>query len=206
MSTLRRETPDRMSLRTAAWDVRRAPLLLAALVLQPRRLMILGTVGAFTGLLVGATRPRLTEGCHVCGGSKEEIAAVQLERLVTEAYLRWSMANAGQRCPTHLEDVARYTQHEDVHDPWGRRLEMHCDVPGQHFAIVSAGPDGKFGTADDFRSWDPEPSAHAAGVVLRFEMVCSPPVEEFAVVSAGEDMQFRTADDILSWELEPDAR
>jgi hypothetical protein len=162
MSTLRRETSDRMSLRTAAWGVRRAVLVFAGLVLQPRRLVILGTVGALTGFVVAATRPRLTHCCHdmrTCGASKEELAAVQLERLVTEAYLRWSIANIDQRCPTDLADVARYAQSDDVLDPWGTRLAMICDLPGVHFAVVSAGPDGTFGTADDVRSWEREPGA-----------------------------------------------
>jgi hypothetical protein len=160
MPTLRRETPDRMSLRTAVWDVRRAPLLLAALILQPRRLMILGTVGGFTAMLVAATRPSPRECCYdmrTCGKSKEQVAAVELERLVTDAYPRWSMNNPDQRCPTELDDLAPYTDLEGVLDPWSTRLEMHCDVPGEIFAVVSAGPDGKFGTADDVRSWDPEP-------------------------------------------------
>jgi eukaryotic-like serine/threonine-protein kinase len=60
----------------------------------------------------------------------------------------WAKAHDGAPCP----DAAALG---DVKDPWGHAFAITCtDQPGdQIIGLVSAGPDGSDGTADDIASW-----------------------------------------------------
>jgi tRNA A-37 threonylcarbamoyl transferase component Bud32 len=64
-------------------------------------------------------------------------------------FVTWSTGQAGAPCPTAAALGV------PVQDPWGHPLELTCtDQPGNQIAgAVSAGPDGKLGTADDVGSW-----------------------------------------------------
>lgn len=59
---------------------------------------------------------------------------------------------AGEGCPT-LDTVLKTAGHADPSvgsDPWGSRLRVTCSPDG--VLLSSAGPDGRFGTADDIRA------------------------------------------------------
>ena len=60
-------------------------------------------------------------------------------------------------CPTTLADLNAYTNRKDTKDPWGHDFKMMCGAtvpPGaKGLAVISFGPDGKEGTADDIKSW-----------------------------------------------------
>lgn len=66
------------------------------------------------------------------------------------------MIDNNNNCPTALDDVIaqKFLQAKDKKDPWNRDYLMRC--PGQQNTdgvdIVSLGPDGQEGTADDIKS------------------------------------------------------
>jgi hypothetical protein len=69
------------------------------------------------------------------------------------------MAHPQAMCPERLADLDDYMNKRDTDDAWGNPIELLCGAnlpPGaHHIALVSAGPDGKEGTDDDLRSWQP---------------------------------------------------
>ncbi|HTR53872.1 MAG TPA: serine/threonine-protein kinase [Kofleriaceae bacterium] len=71
-------------------------------------------------------------------------------KAVLAAFVTWSQQHAGAGCP----DIAALGV--DGNDAWGHAMKMSCtDQPSdQIVGIVSAGPDGQFGTADDVGSWE----------------------------------------------------
>lgn len=70
-------------------------------------------------------------------------------KAVLERFVAWGREHAGAPCP----DVAALGVAID--DPWAHPFKLTCtDQPGDQMAgVISAGPDGTFGTADDIRSW-----------------------------------------------------
>jgi hypothetical protein len=56
-------------------------------------------------------------------------------------------------------------------DPWGRRYEFTLSDDGATYTLLSAGPDGTPGTADDVRPWS---GAEATGVWGQGQPVPSP--------------------------------
>jgi tRNA A-37 threonylcarbamoyl transferase component Bud32 len=68
---------------------------------------------------------------------------------VLNRFVAWSRDHRGAPCPDigGLGDVPR--------DPWGNAFRLTCvDQPSdQIIGVISAGPDGKPGTADDVASW-----------------------------------------------------
>lgn len=94
---------------------------------------------------------------------KKLVTTFLLRALVEEGYPRWAKAHAPQTCPPSLADVANLLAGDPdipkLVDPWGHALVMKCgrDLPAgapPPFAVISTGPDGVEGTADDVRSWD----------------------------------------------------
>jgi hypothetical protein len=83
-----------------------------------------------------------------------DLAKLLVRAYVTEAYPRWQADNPGKPCPSALEDLARYFGDDPgvpvLTDPWGQRLVMQCDDAG--LVVLSLGPDGTRGTADDIRA------------------------------------------------------
>ena len=65
------------------------------------------------------------------------------------SFVAWSHDHAGAPCPDAM------ALGSPVHDPWGHSLEVTCtDQPAnQLVGVISAGPDGVPGTADDIGSW-----------------------------------------------------
>jgi len=70
-------------------------------------------------------------------------------KTVVGQFVTWAKQHAGAACPT-INDLA-----VTVVDPWKQAFAVTCtDQPAnQIIGIVSAGPDGKLGTADDIASW-----------------------------------------------------
>jgi eukaryotic-like serine/threonine-protein kinase len=66
------------------------------------------------------------------------------------AFVKWSATHAGAPCPK-LDDVVGHASS----DGWGNPLVLTCtEQPGdQIVGVISAGADGKAGTADDVTSW-----------------------------------------------------
>ncbi len=66
------------------------------------------------------------------------------------------MIDNNNQCPSTLDDVIaqKFLNVKDKRDPWGRELKMVC--PGQvntdGVDVVSMGPDGQDGNADDVKS------------------------------------------------------
>jgi len=77
----------------------------------------------------------------------EQVAARM--KPVLARFATWSHDHAGAPCP----DVAALGG--DANDPWGHPFTITCtDQPGnQVVGLISAGPDGSRGTADDVASW-----------------------------------------------------
>ena len=74
--------------------------------------------------------------------------ALTAERIhdALERFVAWSKNHAGAACPTATE----------VDDAWRRAMTFTCtEQPSdQIVGVISAGPDGAFGTDDDVRSWE----------------------------------------------------
>lgn len=63
-------------------------------------------------------------------------------------FVAWAKSHAGAPCP----DASVLG---DAKDPWGHAFQITCtDQPGDHIiGLVSPGPDGVVGSADDIASW-----------------------------------------------------
>ena len=104
------------------------------------------------GLLIGCT---LVAGLGLWLSpstiSKSLSAKTLVRELAFERYPAWQHAHPMQNCPPRLGDLG-----SEVLDPWSHALRYTCDRRLMHhpyaIAIVSAGEDGSFGTADDIRS------------------------------------------------------
>ena len=116
-------------------------------------MIVLAIIALVMGLLVG---PKVIEYFH---RARIETTQMTLEKYANEAFPAWSMAHPQAMCPERLADLADYANGRDANDAWGTPIKMMCGAslpPGaHHIALVSAGPDGKEGTDDDLRSWQP---------------------------------------------------
>jgi hypothetical protein len=94
---------------------------------------------------------------QVMGASKAELAKLKAKKYAIEAYPQWLAAHPDKACPDKLEELNAYMTDNDTLDPWGRPYRMMCGptVAGaKGLAVISAGEDGKGGTADDIKSWE----------------------------------------------------
>ncbi len=85
------------------------------------------------------------------GASKVEVARTTATRYAHDAYPRWRTGHPDQTCPHELDELNVYTNHHDAIDPWGHHYRFTCD-PTRGMWVMSAGEDGKPGTADDIWS------------------------------------------------------
>jgi len=83
---------------------------------------------------------------HCCGFTREHVAYIVAGKLAFEAYGEWAVTHPHSICPTSIYELASVLG-EDAGDPWGRSYRMICT--DDRVVIVSAGPDGIFGTSDD---------------------------------------------------------
>jgi general secretion pathway protein G len=69
--------------------------------------------------------------------------------------------NKRGKCPKTMEDLKAAGFIDKVaKDPWGTTYEFKCPGEKDQIDVVSAGPDGEMGTADDIASYD-DPHAKA---------------------------------------------
>lgn len=82
-----------------------------------------------------------------------DLVTLLLHAYIEEAYPKWQADHPGKKCPATLAEVAKYfdapAELPVTTDPWGHALVMTCDDKG--FSVMSVGPDGQPGTADDVR-------------------------------------------------------
>lgn len=85
-----------------------------------------------------------------------------VDEIATDFIARWAVKHPDRRCPAGIVEVlAAVGKHGDpgyAQDPWGRPYRVLCgaSLPAgvkQAIGIVSAGEDGREGTADDVVSW-----------------------------------------------------
>jgi hypothetical protein len=108
------------------------------------------TLGVCAGTLVailalGARMVAFDLGDH----SPQRHAEVIVANLVHERFPEWRAHHAG--CPHRLADLLANARL----DPWGHAMHYTCDPRlglGARFAVISAGEDGVFGTADDIEA------------------------------------------------------
>jgi Type II secretion system (T2SS), protein G len=96
--------------------------------------------------------------CGTPSASPDQLKAVKttVQKYAYEAYPEWAVANPAKECPAALVDLDQYINRTDIKDPWGHDFKMMCGaaVPAgaKGLAVLSFGPDGKEGTADDIKS------------------------------------------------------
>jgi general secretion pathway protein G len=116
-------------------------------------MIVLAIIALVMGLVVG---PRVIDYFH---RARIETTQMKLELYANQAFAAWSMAHPQAMCPERLADLAEYANGRDTNDAWGNPIRLLCGTslpPGaHHVALVSMGPDGKEGTDDDLRSWQP---------------------------------------------------
>ena len=115
-------------------------------------MIVLAILALVMGLVIG---PRVMK---MFGESKVKITEDKLKMYAYEAYPSWSAAHPDKGCPDKLTDLNEYMNNNDSNDAWGHPLKMLCgtNLPAgaKGIAVVSAGEDGKDGTADDLKSWE----------------------------------------------------
>lgn len=88
--------------------------------------------------------------------SPTDVAKSTTRKYAFEAYPQWAAAHPDKECPASIAELAAYLEPSHKKDPWDAVYIMACGpnapkgVPGM--AVLSSGPDGKPGTADDITS------------------------------------------------------
>jgi hypothetical protein len=84
----------------------------------------------------------------------EDLVSLLVRAYVEEAYPKWQADHPGKKCPSKLDELARYFGDDPgipvMTDPWGQPLVLQCNDAG--IVVMSIGADGQAGTADDVRS------------------------------------------------------
>jgi len=86
------------------------------------------------------------------------LTQLRVRGYATDGLAIWKQKNPGKACPTSMADLAAAVDPEaTILDEWGKELVMVCGgkLPegAEGIAIVSLGPDGQLGTADDIKSY-----------------------------------------------------
>jgi hypothetical protein len=131
--------------------------LLAREVIHPwisrkRRMRALGILlGAslVVGMVTQIVRP-------IRAMSKPQVARATARIYADYAYPQWRSTHHAL-CPQSLDELNEFMNNKDIKDPWGTPYYFACGplaVPHNATGIwvMSAGEDGRFGTADDVRS------------------------------------------------------
>jgi hypothetical protein len=83
-----------------------------------------------------------------------------VRRLAADGFATWSRSNMSRACPGDISELhdAVGTPANARNDAWGQPFRFFCGdsaPPGVHgIGVLSLGPDGQQGTADDVKSWD----------------------------------------------------
>jgi len=118
---------------------------------RPRR-GVHGTIvlGACAGIVLAITALVAAPRAFVFhDDSRRDHAERLVATLAQDSFSEWREHHAG--CPHRLSNLLANARL----DPWGRALHYTCDPrlgPGAHFTVISAGEDGRFGTADDIEA------------------------------------------------------
>jgi general secretion pathway protein G len=114
-------------------------------------LIVLAILGLVMGVLVG---PRLYA---MFSEGQAKVAKTEVQKLTTEAFIRWQMKNPGKECP-ELNELAALLDKKEAKDPWNHDYIALCgdNAPAgsKGFAVMSVGADGEQGTEDDIKSWE----------------------------------------------------
>jgi prepilin-type N-terminal cleavage/methylation domain-containing protein len=116
-------------------------------------MIVLAILAIVMGLLIG---PKVMDYFR---RAKIETTRMKLDMYANQAFTAWSMAHPQAMCPDRVADLDDYMNEQNPNDAWGNPIKLMCGAslpPGaRHIALLSAGPDGKEGTDDDLKSWEP---------------------------------------------------
>lgn len=114
-------------------------------------LIVLAILGLVMGVLVG---PRLYE---MFTEGQDKVARTEVQKMATEAFIRWKTKNKGKQCP-EITELAELLDKKQAKDPWDNDYVLFCGdnaPPGSKgFGVMSLGADGQEGTDDDIKSWE----------------------------------------------------
>lgn len=112
------------------------------------------TVLAFGTLRMCAHLARRHICNESCFGSNASLAEYTTSSYTVQGLAAWQRLHPLAWCPADLAELDEWMSTEDARDPWGREYRGACRYVRGAWALVvsSAGPDGRFGTADDIRS------------------------------------------------------
>ncbi len=91
-----------------------------------------------------------TQVMHELGNSKADVARMKAKE-TADAFHRWRARHPDAPCPRSPDDLGDYSNFDIRHDPWGNRYVIACDE--RDAIVISPGPDGRLGTADDIFSY-----------------------------------------------------
>jgi len=91
-------------------------------------------------------------------GAPGTLTKLFVEKYASDVFPAWAAANPTKPCPASMTELARFVSTDAVvDDEWGKPMVLLCgkELPAgaKGVAIVSGGPDGKLGTADDIKSY-----------------------------------------------------
>jgi hypothetical protein len=109
-------------------------------------------LGACAGAMIALVALVVFAAAHASVFSEDSPrshATMTVAKLVHERFPAWRAHHAG--CPHRLSELLPTAPV----DPWGHAMHYTCDPRlglGGRFAVISAGEDGAFGTADDIEA------------------------------------------------------
>lgn len=100
--------------------------------------------------LIAAVAVTAGVAAHAGTGAEQDHAA-QAAKKILHAADAYAVGSAQAGCPTisELVEAKSLGEADRVEDAWGNRFRIVCDDSGPR--VVSVGPDGHLGTADDVR-------------------------------------------------------
>jgi hypothetical protein len=125
-------------------------------------------VAALGLLVLGCKDDKAGAAKNEADNGGKQVSATQMltKKLAYEAYPTWSAKNPEKACPDKIDDLIAaidelYADSKagktSSKDAWGTELKMLCGptlpADARGLAIQSAGPDARFDTADDIKSW-----------------------------------------------------
>jgi len=90
--------------------------------------------------------------------TKAETAKKVVQKYAYEAFPQWAVSHPDTACPAKIAELDEFMVAAETKDPWGHVYVMYCGATlpkgAKVVAVMSIGPDGKAGTADDIKSWE----------------------------------------------------
>ena len=126
------------------------------------RNLVLGTAAVIAGVYEISPQPTMKCFCS----SKEKVARIAVRKFVFDALPQWQGQHPGV-CPPDLTALTPFMNSDDVRDPWGNPYVFLCDTQRSdpRAIVISRGPDGKLGTADDAVAANSADAAESAAAV-----------------------------------------